>query len=238
MKPLIADVHTHSIASGHAFGTIREMAAEAAKRNMLVLGITEHGPGIPGACDPIYFRNFVDAPRVLYGVEMIYGCEVNILLDGKIDLDQRTVKHLDYAVAGFHRQCYEDRGIVKNTDDVIRCMENPKVRFISHPDNNKYPLDYPALVAGAKAHNVALEVNNASLRKPFLRPGAADNYKKMIPVCMEMGVPIIVNTDSHDPGAVGDFTHSYALMEQLEIDDGLVLNNDIVKLKAFLLGDR
>ena len=238
MKPFIADVHTHSLASGHAFGTIREMAAVAAERNLQMLGITEHGPGIPGACDPIYFRNFVDAPRSLYGVEMVYGCEINILLDGKLDLDQRTIGYLDYAVAGFHRQTYENRGIVKNTDDMIRCMENKKVRFISHPDNNKYPLDYPALVAGAKAHNVALEVNNASLRKAFLRPGAAENYKIMLPLCMEMGVQILVNTDAHDPDAVGDFTHAYGLLNQLDIDDDLILNIDLAKLKAFLLEDR
>lgn len=238
MKPLIADVHTHSIASGHAFGTIREMAAEAAKRNLRLLGVTEHGPGIPGTCDPIYFRNFVDAPRTLFGVEMLYGCEVNILPEGKLYLEQRIFNCLDYAVAGFHIQCYEDQGIVKNTDDMIRCMENPKVRFISHPDTNAFPLDYPALVAGAKANNVALELNNSSLRKPFLRPGAAENYRIMIPLCMEMGVPIVVNTDAHDPGAVGEFTHSRALLEQLEIDDTLILNNDIEKLKAFLLNDR
>ena len=29
MKPFVADVHMHSILSGHAFGTIRELAAEA-----------------------------------------------------------------------------------------------------------------------------------------------------------------------------------------------------------------
>ena len=238
MKPLLADVHTHSLASGHSYGTIREMAAEAASRNLLLLGVTEHGPGIAGTCDPIYFRNFVDAPRTLYGVEMLYGCEVNILLDGKLDLDQRTIGYLDYAVAGFHRQTYDNQGIVKNTDDVFRCMENKKVRFISHPDNQKYPLDYPTLVAGAKAHNVALELNNASLRKEFLRPGAADNYKVLIPLCMEQGVPMIVNTDAHDPGAVGDFSYAYRLLEQLDIRDELILNNDIAKLKAFLLEDR
>ena len=29
MKPLIADLHMHTLVSGHAYGTIREMAAEA-----------------------------------------------------------------------------------------------------------------------------------------------------------------------------------------------------------------
>lgn len=235
MKPLIADLHMHSILSGHAFGTIRELAAEAASRDMKLIGITEHAPGIPGTCDPIYFRNFCDAPRELYGVEMLYGSEVNVLTKGELSLDERHLKCLDYAVAGIHGLCYENEGVVKNTDNVIRCMEHPKVRFISHPDDDKFPLDYPALVQGAKANNVALEVNNGSLRKPWLRPNCEHNYRMMLPLCMEHGVNIIINSDAHDPSAVGDFTLAYRLLEQLDLNDDLIVNNDLEKLKSFLL---
>ena len=236
MKPFVADVHMHSIMSGHAFGTVRELAFEAAQRNMKLIGVTEHGPGIPGTCDPILFRNFIDAPRVLYGVEMLYGSETNVLNSGEVDLDQRHLNCLDYAIAGIHGLCYEDAGAVKNTDNVISCMRNPKVKFISHPDADNYPMDYPALVQGAKEYGVALEMNNSSLRKPKLRPGCVENYQKMLPLCMEYGVPIIVNTDAHDPSQVGDFTLARAFLEKLEFDERLILNNDLEKLKAFLLG--
>lgn len=236
MKPFVADVHMHSILSGHAFGTVRELAFEAASRGMKLIGVTEHGPGIPGTCDPIYFRNIIDAPRMLYGVEMLYGSEVNVLNTGEVDLDQRHLNCLDYAVAGIHGLCYEDEGIVKNTDNVIRCMGIDKVKFISHPDADTYPLDYTALVQGAKEYHVALELNNSSLRKPKLRPGCVKNYEKMLPLCMEYGVNIIVNTDAHDPSQVGDFTLARALLERLQMDEELILNNDLEKLKKFLLG--
>ena len=236
MKPFIADVHMHSIVSGHAFGTIRELAAAAAERGLQIIGVTEHAPGIPGTVDPIYFRNLVDAPRMLYGVEMLYGSEVNILPGGGLTLDRRHLDGLDYAVAGIHGFCYEDAGKVKNTDSVIACMRDPKVKFISHPDSNRYPLDYPALVEGAKAYSVALEVNNGSLRYPQSRPGCMDNYRTMVPLCMKQGVPIVVNTDAHDPSTVGDFTAVRELLSSMEIDEELILNNDAAKLKAFLLG--
>ena len=236
MKPFVADLHMHSVMSGHAFGTIRELAFAASERGMRMIGVTEHGPGIPGTVDPIYFRNFVDAPRVLYGVEMLYGSEVNILNDGTVDLDKRHLKCLDYAVAGIHGLCYQDAGIVKNTDNVLSCMENPKVKFISHPDSDTYPVDYPALVAGAKATGTAMELNNSSLRKPNQRPGCVENYTVLLPLCVEAGVPIIVNTDSHDPATVGDFTLATALLEQLGIGDEYLLNNDLEKLKTFLMG--
>lgn len=236
MKPFVADVHMHSLLSGHAFGTIRELAQAAAEQGLALIGVTEHGPGIPGTCDPILFRNFIDAPRVLYGVEMLYGSETNVLNSGEVDLDQRHLDCLDYAIAGIHGLCYEDVGAVKNTDNVISCMKNPKVKFISHPDADNYPMDYPALVQGAREYGVALELNNSSLRKPRLRPGCVENYGKMLPLCMEYGVPIIVNTDSHDPSQVGDFTLARRFLEEIQMDESLILNNDLEKLKAFLLG--
>lgn len=236
MKPFVADVHMHSVMSGHAFGTVRELAFEASKRNLKLIGVSEHGPGIPGTCNPIYFRNFIDAPRVLHGVEMLYGSETNVLNSGEVDLDERHLACLDYAIAGIHGLCYENAGAVKNTDNVISCMRNPKVKFISHPDDNNYPVDYPTLVLGAKEYGVALELNNSSLRKPKLRPGCVENYQKMLPLCMEYDVPIIVNTDSHDPSQVGDFTLARAFLKAMDFDEQLILNNDLEKLKAFLLG--
>ena len=235
MKPLVADLHMHSVLSGHAFGTIRELAAEAAGRGMRLIDVTEHAPGIPGTCDPIYFRNFYDAPRELYGVEMLYGSEVNVLTKGELSLDERHLQYLDYGIAGIHGLCYENEGIVNNTDNIISCMEHPKIKFISHPDDDRYPVDYVALVQGAKVNHVALELNNSSLRKPWLRPNCVQNYKTMIPLCMEYGVSVIVNSDAHDPSAVGDFALAYRLLEELGANDALIVNNDVEKLKAFLL---
>lgn len=63
LSSLQLDIHTHSIMSGHAYGTIREMAKAAQNKGLKLLGISEHGPGIPGTCAPIYFSNLAMAPR-------------------------------------------------------------------------------------------------------------------------------------------------------------------------------
>ena len=44
------DTHTHSLVSGHAFSTIAEMSAAAARKGLELLAITEHGPG---CADPV-----------------------------------------------------------------------------------------------------------------------------------------------------------------------------------------
>ena len=162
----IADIHTHSIASGHAYGTIREMALAASEKGLPILGITEHAPGIPGTCDPIYFTNLRVVPKTLYGVRIFHGCELNILNDGSFSLEQKCIDRLDYLIAGIHTLCYHDEGKDKNTDNVISCMKHPKLRMITHTDDDHTPLDYEKLVEAAKAYNVALEVNNSILCPP------------------------------------------------------------------------
>ena len=133
------------------------MARAAADAGLSILGLTEHAPGVPGTVDPTYYRNLSAVLRELYGVHLLHGCEINVLNGGNLSLELKYVDYLDYAIVGIHRQCYENEGVVGNTDNLIACMENEKVRFVSHPDDNTTPLDYPALVQAAKAYGVALE---------------------------------------------------------------------------------
>ena len=51
----VLDVHTHTIASGHAYNTMREMAKAAADKGLELLGITEHAMAMPGTCLCIFF---------------------------------------------------------------------------------------------------------------------------------------------------------------------------------------
>ena len=44
---IIADTHAHTLASGHAYSTIREMAAAAAKKGLKGLAVTEHAGSRP-----------------------------------------------------------------------------------------------------------------------------------------------------------------------------------------------
>ena len=56
-KSYQADLHTHTIASGHAYNTIQEMAMAAKEKGICLLGITEHSMTMPGTCSEIYFQN-------------------------------------------------------------------------------------------------------------------------------------------------------------------------------------
>ena len=234
---LISDLHTHTLASGHAYGTIRENAQAAADRGIRILGVSEHAPGIPGTCDPIYFWNLRTVPKELFGVRVIHGSEINVLEGGKLSLEDRYIDRLDYAIAGIHTMCYANQGAKGNSMNTIGCMEaNKKVRFISHPDDGRCPFDYDLLARGARDNNVALEVNNSSLVPGSSRQNARENYKIMLECCEKYRVNIIINSDAHDPSAVGVFDHAIALIEACGFDQSLILNTDEEKLKKFILG--
>ena len=50
----VLDLHTHTLVSGHAYCSLREMAKAASKKGLEVLGITEHAPAMPGTCHKFY----------------------------------------------------------------------------------------------------------------------------------------------------------------------------------------
>ena len=67
------DLHTHTIASGHAYSTIEAMIKAAEQKGIRLFGITEHAPEMPGTCSGLYFNNL----RVL---ECILCLEQSLIL--------------------------------------------------------------------------------------------------------------------------------------------------------------
>ena len=90
---ILADTHAHSLMSGHAYSTIREMAAAAAKKGLKAMALTEHAPEMPGTCGKFYFDNLDFVPRTMEGVQMLFGAELNIMdTEGTVDLPEETLR--------------------------------------------------------------------------------------------------------------------------------------------------
>jgi putative hydrolase len=97
-----ADLHTHTLSSGHAYSTIDEMAKGAQKRGLNLIAITDHGPAMPGASHEFHFGNMRILPDILYGVRILTGVEANIFNDGSLDLPDNRLENLDFVAAGIH----------------------------------------------------------------------------------------------------------------------------------------
>ena len=69
----VLDLHTHTLVSGHAYCSLREMAKAAADKGLEVLGITEHAPAMPGTCHKYYFENLKIVPGRCMGFSFFWG---------------------------------------------------------------------------------------------------------------------------------------------------------------------
>lgn len=179
------DLHTHTVASGHAYSTVQEMAKAAADKGLKLLGITEHAQGIPGTCDEIYFHNMRIIPRKMYGIDLMFGSEINIIdHDGTLSMEEKIIeKTLDIRIAGIHLPCYEVGTVTQNTNAYVKAIENPMIDIISHPDDSRIPIDYETIVDAAKENHTLLEINNSSLDSLSSRVGAWQNLQIMLQMC-------------------------------------------------------
>lgn len=231
----LLDVHTHTIASGHAYNTIMEMAHEAANRGLQILGITEHAPGIPGTCDPIYFRNLHVVPRQLYGVRLLLGAELNILdTKGTLDLDEYYYRMLDIRIAGVHSLCWEGGTKEENTAGVETAIRNPWTHIISHPGDGTADLFFEPLVLAAKESKTLLEINNSSLNPVRHKETAVANNKEILRLCKQYQVPVILGSDAHFAFDIAGYEFIYPLLAETEFPEELIMNDKPEKFLTYL----
>lgn len=225
MKAII-DMHTHTVASGHAYSTIHENIQFAKKHGMKFLGTSDHGSTMTGGPEEYFFHNLKVVPREMDGVKILRGMEANILdVNGNIDeLDSKALDGLDYLIASLHIVCIEPSTKEDNTMAILNVMDKEKVKIIGHPDDARYELDYEAIVKKAKEKNILLEVNNSSLSPNTSREGARENILKYLELCKEYGVRIIMGTDSHICYDIGVFQYAEAIIEEANFPKELVIN--------------
>ena len=233
---LIADTHSHTLASGHAYSTIKEMAAAAKEKGLEALALTEHAPQMPGTCGLFYFQNLDVVPREADGVRLLMGAEVNIMApDGSIDLPEDTCRDLDIVVASIHPPCYGmNHTKEENTRACIEVMKKPYINIIGHPDDGRFPVDYEALVKAAKETGTLLEINNSSMRPQSSRKGTRENILKMLELCMRYGVMITTGSDAHVDVDAGNFSNIREVLGSCGFPEELVATTDWEKLKPYL----
>ncbi len=230
----VLDLHTHTIASGHAFSTLSEMIAEGSRQGLQLLGIAEHAPSIPGACDKIYFRNIHVVPRQYGSMRLMLGAEVNILnAKGELDLDDNYLDRLDFCIAGIHGVCYESGTIEENTAGMINVIRNSRVNIISHPGDGTADLLFEPIVIAAKETHTLLEINSSSMRPVRRFTKARDNNIQLLRLCRQYEVPIILGSDAHIACDISNYEYCLPLLEETDFPEALVINTSVERFFAY-----
>ena len=226
MKPLM-DLHTHTMASGHGYSTLKENIEAAKEKGLRVLGLSEHGPAMPGGPHVFFLANYRCIPREYGNLRLLCGVEANIMdYNGTLDVEEPLLKKMDYVIASMHVQCCQPGSMEENTMASILAMRNPCVTVLGHPDDSRYLLDREAIAKEAGKEQVAIEINNSSLNPKSARKNGRENIKELLYWCSRYRVPVILGTDSHICYTVGCFEDTLQLLEEMSFPEELVLNTN------------
>ncbi|MFY9115269.1 MAG: phosphatase [Dethiobacteria bacterium] len=225
---LCADLHIHTVASGHAYSSVSEICAAAAQKGLQLVAITDHGPAMPGGTHRYYFGNLRALPRYIDGVRVLSGVEANIInYDGELDLPPSYLRQLDLVWAGLHQPCIRPGNRDENTRALVKALENPLVDGIVHPGNPEFIIDAEKMVLKAEEQQKLIEINNNSFA---VRSGSRENCLRIATLVKERGGLVAANSDAHFSEDVGNLNRARELLKDAGVPPEQIINADVCRV--------
>ena len=200
---LKGDLHLHSEWSD-GNDPIEMMVEAAAAQGYEYMALTDHSAGL-GVANGLSIERLESQIELLrsmqqaYGITILCGSEVDIRANGELDYPDELLAQLDVVVASVHSAMGQDQATM--TARMIKAMEHPSVTIIGHlstrlvGQREPVQFDLEAVLQAARDTGTALEIN-ASPERLDLKDTHAYRAR-------ELGVPLVINTDSHDHTHLG-----------------------------------
>lgn len=229
---IAADLHCHTIASVHAYSTLRENIEAAKRMGLCALGITDHGSGAPDSPPFSYFENLTSLPEEADGIRLFRGVEANIMdYQGSLDMPERILKDMDIVIASFHKTCINPGTVMEHTNAYLQIAENPHVDIIGHSGSAEFLYDYEKVIPVFGKNHKLVEINAHTF---ICRKDSIPNCKKIALLCRKFHVPVIVNSDAHSEFEVGQCEKAKEILLELDFPEELVVNTSREKLENYL----
>ena len=228
------DTHTHTYASGHAYSTLIENSQLAKENALKMFCTTDHSESMPGAPHYWFFNNQKILPRFLSGVAVIRGVESNILnIDGEIDIPLETDCDLDWVIASLHEPVFNPANKATHTQALINVIKSGRVDALGHLGNPNFDFDFHAVIECAKKHNVAIEINNTSL-KGNSRIGSVERCYEIASIARDIGAYITTGTDAHFCQDIGRLELVSDLLDKIKMPPQQVITHTTKQFLTFL----
>ena len=194
---LKGDLHLHSEWSD-GNDPIELMVEAAAAQGYEYMALTDHSQGL-GVANGLTVKRLESQIRLLremqekYDITILCGSECDIRASGEMDFPDDMLAQLDVVVASVHSAMGQDQATM--TARMIKAIEHPSVTIIGHlttrllGQREPVEFDLEAVLQAARDTGTALEIN-ASPERLDLRDTHAYRAR-------DMGIPLVINTDSH-----------------------------------------
>ncbi len=233
----IADLHTHTVASTHAYSTVTEIAKAAEEKGLCAVGITDHGPDTPDSPHIYHFLNMEVLPKKIGNVTVLKGMEANVLDNtGKTDVDDypEVINTLDLIIASMHYPALKfGLGAEYYTGAWLNVIKKPYIDILGHLGDERFFCDYERIIKAATEAGKVIEINNNSFK---IRPGAAENCLEIAKLCVKYDCRVCVNSDAHYHGGVAKFSAAEELVRRVEIPKKNIINASVKNLSDYFNG--
>jgi len=205
LKDIKGDLHLHSnfpIEPSHDLGTdtFEAMIEKARELGYKYLGFSEHNPSVSKHTpfqiyDIIAKRNerIEQINLSIKDIRIINLLEVDILANGNLALNDKTLDKLDAVIVSIHSGFSMNKELM--TKRILAGLSHPKAKILAHPTGRKinerkgYDVDFNKIFDFCKENNKALEINSF--------PSRLDLPDTQVRQAVDLGIKMIINTDSH-----------------------------------------
>lgn len=170
LKDIKGDLHTHGLDNNNSTDPLEVMANAAMRTGLKYFASTNHTKSlrVENGMDEKQFERFflqVDKlnKRLDGKIRILKGAEVDILKDGSLDLDAKSLKSMDWVVGSVHS--FFNMPEVEMTKRVVMAVESGLISTVGHPTGREMPardaykIDLDKVYEAAERNCVALEIN-------------------------------------------------------------------------------
>jgi DNA polymerase (family 10) len=211
VEDLRGDLHSHTTESDGR-ETLEAMAEAARASGLAYLAVTDHSRAIPSPAHGTgmdekrclaHIRRIREVAKRLGGFALLAGIEVDILPDGRLDMDDEVLAQLDVVVASLHSRLNMEAA--EMTDRVLRAFENPHFQVWGHPlarlilTREPVALDVERVLAEAGRRRIVLEING--------QPDRLDLPDAWIRTARDRGARFAISSDAHSVRQLGNLRY-------------------------------
>ena len=225
LDDMVGDLHVHT---NHSDGSasIIEMAQRAESLGRKYIGITDHSKSeyvAHGMDDRQFAKHLGEIDKAndsLDGIRLLKSGEIDILKDGNLDLQKKTLSLMDYRLASVHTNL--NMGSEEMTKRVMTAIESGDVDILAHPTdrliNARGPIamDLDRVFQAAADNGVALEIDG--------HPDRLDLNDENIIKAMRYKVKFTIDTDSHSTDHLSLMRYGVSTAKRAWVTPDLVLN--------------
>ncbi|MBU4536298.1 MAG: DNA polymerase/3'-5' exonuclease PolX [Euryarchaeota archaeon] len=198
VEDIKGDLHLHSNWSDGK-NTLEEMVLGAIFKGYEYVAITEHTGSLKianGLGEEKLMQQAREIDRLndeLENITILKGAEVNIDLDGRLDIRDEVLQEMDVVVAAVHSGL--NQGYFDLTRRIVTAMENENVDILAHPTGRKLQKRKESEVNLNQIFDVAQETG--TLLEVNSNPVRLDLRDMNVKRALEHGCKLVVNTDAH-----------------------------------------